>query len=356
MDDVARVVLALETPRDLAEEVLHFLDRSGRARVVATTEDGRQLADAVRQTEPHVVVAEPMLAIAGVGEVPLLALSARESVRRCVLRYGRRREVCTSGPVSGRRCSRGSRRPAVRAGPRSLAGRRCCGARLSRRRGCTFVATHLAQAVEREGLSCVMVDLDLTYADLTAALGAEGSERSIADLVPVCDELTWEHIQGVLWKGAVLAPPPEALGSVDQRVVRSVVETAASHTDVVLLHLARGLEGLTRWAISEAERVVEVVNLDVLSFRASSRMRDLLADEGTAERWAFVVDRAARSEITPGDVRRVFGVEPLAVIAHDAGAARAQDHGRLLPPRGRVGRTFARLAQALVPPVAEAAA
>ena len=34
MDDVARVVLALEAP-ELSEEILHFLDRSGRARVVA---------------------------------------------------------------------------------------------------------------------------------------------------------------------------------------------------------------------------------------------------------------------------------------------------------------------------------
>jgi hypothetical protein len=35
MDQVARVVVALEAP-DVAEEVMHFLDRSGRARVVAT--------------------------------------------------------------------------------------------------------------------------------------------------------------------------------------------------------------------------------------------------------------------------------------------------------------------------------
>jgi len=35
MDEVARVVLALEE-HDVAEEVMHFLDRSGKARVVAT--------------------------------------------------------------------------------------------------------------------------------------------------------------------------------------------------------------------------------------------------------------------------------------------------------------------------------
>ena len=60
MDQVARVVLALEAP-EVAEEVMHFLDRSGRARVVATAGDDRQLAEAVRQLEPDAVVAEPGL-------------------------------------------------------------------------------------------------------------------------------------------------------------------------------------------------------------------------------------------------------------------------------------------------------
>ena len=50
MENVARVVLALEA-HDVVEEVMHFLDRSGRARVVATASDDRQLAEAVRQLE-----------------------------------------------------------------------------------------------------------------------------------------------------------------------------------------------------------------------------------------------------------------------------------------------------------------
>ena len=60
MDQVARIVLALEAP-EVAEEVMHFLDRSGRARVVATAGDDRQLAEAIRQLEPDAVVAEPAM-------------------------------------------------------------------------------------------------------------------------------------------------------------------------------------------------------------------------------------------------------------------------------------------------------
>src|SRR5205085_2488068 len=50
MDDVARVILAIGS-QEVAEEVLHLLDRSGRARVVATAADDRELAEAVRQLE-----------------------------------------------------------------------------------------------------------------------------------------------------------------------------------------------------------------------------------------------------------------------------------------------------------------
>src|SRR5947207_15970497 len=51
MDDVARVILAIGS-QEVAEEVLHLLDRSGRAPVVATPADDRHLADAARHPEP----------------------------------------------------------------------------------------------------------------------------------------------------------------------------------------------------------------------------------------------------------------------------------------------------------------
>src|SRR5687768_15652102 len=79
VDQVARIVLALEAP-EVAEEVMHFLDRSGRARVVATAGDGRQLAEAVRQLEPDAIVAEPTMLGERMGAGVVLALDTRESV------------------------------------------------------------------------------------------------------------------------------------------------------------------------------------------------------------------------------------------------------------------------------------
>jgi Flp pilus assembly CpaE family ATPase len=344
MDDVARVVLALETPQ-VAEEVLHFLDRSGMARVVATAEDGRQMADAIRQTEPDAVVAEPMLAIGGVVGAPLLALAARESVAslRAAIRAGAdgfyvwpgEREQLLEGVA---RSAGGHRGPLPRTASIVSVHAARGGA------GCTFVATHLAQALARRGARCVLIDLNIAYADVNAALGAADDARTMADLIPVERELTWEHIDGVLWNGAVLAPPVAQAGSVPSGLVRAMVETAASGADVVVLHLPRVLDDDALWALGQADRAIEVLTLDVMSFRASTRAAEVMAPLDLGDRLAYLVNRAARSEIAPSDVRRVFGLEPVAVIPHDAGAARAQDHGRLLPPKGKVGRAFARLA------------
>jgi Flp pilus assembly CpaE family ATPase len=107
----------------------------------------------------------------------------------------------------------------------------------------------------------------------------------------------------------------------------------------------RGLDEVARTGLELADRVLVVLGLDVLSLR-DARRAIAVADLG--DRCDFVVNRARRAEVTPADVERVFGVAPLAVIPSDRGAAPAQDHGRLLPMRGRVGRSIDRLARSLV--------
>jgi Flp pilus assembly CpaE family ATPase len=354
MDDVARVVLALEAP-EVAEEVLHFLDRSGRARVVATAADDRQLVEAVRQLEPDVVVAEPSLVLGGVDGAALLALATRESVTalRGAVRAGARgfyvwpgeRQGLLDGVAGTLTARRALERRAIVIAVHASRG----GA------GCTFVATHLAQAFARRSSACVLVDADPVFGDVATALGATGDDLpTLADLAPVADELTWEHLEGVglahpsgfrALLGAPTQTPPEGLD-----LIRRAVDVAASATGVVVVHVPRSLDEHTRWCLGEADHVVEVITLDVLSFRATSRALDALAPLALADRLGFVVNRAGRAELTPGDVQRVFGRSPLAVVGAEPSVARAQDHGRLLAPRGRVGRTFDRLASTFALP------
>ena len=150
MDQVARVILALEAP-EVAEEVMHVLDRSGRARVVATAGDDRQLAEAVRQLEPDVVVAEPGLLSGAKACGVVLAIDVRESVSslRMAIRAGaagyflwpkERDHLLVAAAAAVRRAQQAARRGAVVAVHGGRGGA-----------GVTFVATHLAAAFARRG-------------------------------------------------------------------------------------------------------------------------------------------------------------------------------------------------------------
>jgi pilus assembly protein CpaE len=352
MEDVARVVLALEAP-DVLEEALHFLDRSGRARVVGTASDPQQLAEAIRQLDPDAVVAEPSLAQASLDGTLLFALATRESIvslraavhARAVAYFvwPTEREGLLDAVASTMAARRVQERRATVVSVHAARG----GA------GCTFVATHLAQAFEGRGASCVLIDADLQFADVTHALGASGDDvRTIADLAPVAEELTWSFMQDVLWHGALLAPPVESLETVSDALVLSAIDVAAASTDVVIVHTPRALDERTRRYLDLTDRVLEVLTLDVMSFRASLRAVEILAPLGLRDALDFVVNRAGRSELAPSDVRRVFGTDPVAVLPIDPGAARAQDRGQLFAPRGRLGRSFDGLAGAVVQPAA----
>jgi len=351
MDDVARVVLAVEA-QEVAEEVLHFLDRSGRARVVATAADDRQLHEAVRQLEPDAVVAEPTIASASVGSATLLTLATRESVASL--------RAAVAAGADGFYVWPQEREGLLRhvnaiAAARRVPDRRATVIAVHAARGgagCTFVAAQLAQALSDLGSACLLVECDLTYSDLTQALGyTDADTSSIADLVSVGDDLGVEHVEGIRLRHdggfGVLLGPADVGTVVTDDALRTVVGLAAASADVVVLHLPRELSSVARWCFEQADRVLEVLTLDVLSFRASTRALEALAPLAVRPRVSFVVNRAARSEITPGDVRRVFDEDPLAVIPADASVPRLQDHGRLTPARGRVGRAFARLAERL---------
>ena len=125
------------------------------------------------------------------------------------------------------------------------------------------------------------------------------------------------------------------------------MDAAAQSADVVVVHLPRALSPMTIAGAEHAGRLLEVLTLDVVSFRATSRAMEAFSPLHLEGRVAFVVNRAARSEVTPGDVRRVFGETALAVLPQDRALRSAQERGRLLPERGRMARRFDRLAVAL---------
>jgi Flp pilus assembly CpaE family ATPase len=352
----ARVVLGLDE-REVAEEVMHFLDRDG-ARVVGTAEDPRQLHAAVQQLEPDAVIASPRLVRSGpsVNGSVLLTLDTAESVRslRASIDAGARGFYLWPGDRE--RLSESLATLAFTETSAAGAGRVVAVYSPRGGSGGTFVATHLAAAFARRDAECVLIDLDPLFGDVAAALGRANAEetRSIADVVPVANELTPQHLEDVLWRHpegfrALLGPIDPATGDeLDGAFFSSVVRVVRSSCEVAVLSAPRHLGGATRIALNEADRTLIVLSLDGFSFRDAQRALAVLEGDLDPDTIGFLVNRARRAEVTPKDVERVFERPPIAVIPFDRKAAEAQDRGRLLPRRSRLGRAFDGLAKDLV--------
>ena len=198
----------------------------------------------------------------------------------------------------------------------------------------------------------MLIDLDLQFADVSAAIGVPSDEdaRTMADLVPLGDEIGRQHLDEVLWDhpagfSALLAPSEPLASRRGGQTYRAAIAAVRSACDVVVLDVPRPLDEVSAVGFESADRVLIVLGLDVLSFRDARRA---IEAAGLEDRCDFVVNRAGRSEIAPRDVERVFGRPPLAVIPSDRAVAVARDHGRLVPMRGRVGRAIERLARGSV--------
>jgi Flp pilus assembly CpaE family ATPase len=356
MRQPTRVVLALDAP-DIGDEVIHALDRSGDAQVVATATDGRQLAEAARQLEPDLVLAEPRLAGAAPAGVPCITIASRESVaalRAAVEAHAigfyvwplERDALIDRVARSSATAPALERRATVVAVHASRGGA-----------GCTFVSTHLAAAVSSDGHSCLLIDADPDGDDVATALdlgsATDEAPRTLAQLATVADELTPDALRRAAPShevggfGVVPAPDDDTV-MIDTGEVRRLVAVAAASYDVVILHLARGLDAATRLCLDDADVVLEVLTLDVGSFRGATRTMARLGVATDDPRWRLVVNRAGRSEVVPADVQRVFGRPAVAVIPHDPAIQRAQDHRRILSGKGRAARAMTRLARAIV--------
>jgi pilus assembly protein CpaE len=353
VEGVARIVLGLDSPQ-LADEVVDFLDRGGRVRVVASAASPAALAAAVREHDPNAVVGSSVMvrSAGGVNGSAFLALETAESLvaLRGAMELGASGFfVWPSERAALADAAAGSAPTKAGPPPRRASVVAVCGPRGGV--GATFVATHLAAAFARSGSRAVLVDADWRFGDCTAALGVPDDEpvRTVDDLVAVADELEDRHLDEVVWRhpagfDALLAPP--SIGGPGAVVdgYRAAVTVAAASRDAVVLHCGRGFDEVSDAVLPLADRIVLVLALDVLSFRGGRRGLEALDAAGLAPRVGIAVNRAARASLTPKDAERVFGSPPLAVIPVDRRVGLAQDRGQLLRGRGRAVRAIERLA------------
>jgi pilus assembly protein CpaE len=347
------VLLGFEEPA-LQDEVLHYLDRLPRIRVVGAAADGRDLERRIRDVRPDAAVVSPLLlhGSAALNGTALFVVAERETTEglRSALRAGARGFYLW--PEERENLAREAERAARPTDKEHDAPGQAVAVLAARGgAGATFLATSLAAVCAAKGLSTALIDFDTFYADVTTALGVGTDVRTAADLAPVVDEMTPEHVDRVLYahpRGfqVLLGPQdPAQAALIGPQGLARAAEVLRSRFEVIVLHLPRSVEAALP-GIEMADEVLVVVTLDVLAFRDAKRLLSYASGLGLERKCRLVVNRAIRSEVVPEDVERVFGMRPAAVLRRDRSVARAQNRGEVVMRRsGNLWRQLSDLAQ-----------
>jgi Flp pilus assembly CpaE family ATPase len=353
-----RVVIGI---RDLGfhQEVFDFLERDPRLEVVGAATDAQAMLRWLGDGEPEAAVVcpglvtevmhpvarrhlPPLVVVTEEITVPVLR-DAIDASARAVFAWPTEREELahTLARIEG-----GERRDAAPRGAIIAV----FGARGGA--GTTFVASHLAASFADTRLTTVLVDLDVDFAGLTVALGIEpdAASRTVADLVPVAEELGPDHVDDALYRhprgfDALLAPQEEAPDPIPTGLYRGAIALLATAYQMVVLHAPRVLDEVVRAGVGMADRVLLVTTQDLFSVYGARRAMVTLGLSQTPHRCRVVINRLSRAEVTTADIARILGVRPAASVRPDSAVQRAQDRGQLLPPRARrAGRDLRALA------------
>jgi pilus assembly protein CpaE len=347
------VILGFEEPA-LQDEVLHYLDRLPRIRVVGAAADGGELERRIRVARPDAAVVSPLVlnGSADLDGTALFVVAERETTDglRSALRAGARGFYLW--PEEREEMAREAERSAQPADKEHAATGRVVAVHAARGgAGATFLATSLAAVFSARGMSTVLIDFDTFYADVTTALGVGNDVRTAADLAPVVDEMTAEHVDRVLYahpRGfhALLAPQdPAEPALVGPKALARAADVLRSRFEAIVLHLPRSMEAALP-GLEVADEVLVVVTLDVLAFRDAKRLLSYMSKFGLEGKCRLVVNRATRSEVVPEDAERVFGMRPVAILRRDRSVGRAQNRGEVVVRRsGHLWRQLSGLAK-----------
>jgi Flp pilus assembly CpaE family ATPase len=353
--------------RDLGfhQEVQDFLGRDPRLQIVGAAVEAERAVALLRELTPDVMVVCPSLArelrhpvlrrvalplvmVAEEMTVPTLR-EAIEAGAQAVFSWPEERDELARSLVE----IRSNRQDQADSRARVIA---VYGARGGA--GATFLATHLSAALADLNIRTALVDLDVAYSDVSAALGvpADSGARTIADLVPVMDELSPEHLDDALFRhprgfSALLGPlEPSDAERVKPGLYRGAIALLACDHDALVLHLPRAVDRVAKVGIELADIAVLVTTLDLFSLYGARRTMGLFAPDIPTDRWRVVLNKPSRSSLSERNVERVLGIRPMATVRSDGRIGRAQERGDLIPTRsGAVGRDLRKLASLLVP-------
>jgi pilus assembly protein CpaE len=186
--------------------------------------------------------------------------------------------------------------------------------------GKTTVSTNLAVALSRTQVTpSVLVDLDIEFGDVAAALGIDPQrhlgqlEGTALDSTAIKVHLTAQNPNLFV----LCAPPsPEHADQISSETVRTVLALLTRSFGHVVVDTAAGLDERTLDAVELATDLVLVTSFDVASVRSLRKVIDTLDRLGVrSPRRHLVLNRAdARVGLEAADVERALGLHTVAQI------------------------------------------
>ncbi|MGD6879548.1 AAA family ATPase [Bacillus infantis] len=193
--------------------------------------------------------------------------------------------------------------------------------------GATLLASTFAQTLKLESTAQILlIDMNLQFGGAETYLGIE-SNRSLADLKPVINELNENHIRNVSEKEAhskmeILLSPRDAeiAESLDEDFFTKLLRACRRSYDFVIVDLPSTMNANTYVALEESDVIYYVMNLDTPSLQVFKHVEDLFKRLGmdTEERLQIVVNQKGReNELSPSDIKNLIETPVGAEVKRD---------------------------------------
>ena len=193
--------------------------------------------------------------------------------------------------------------------------------------GRTQMATGFAQSLKLESTARVLlIDLNLQYGGVETFFSLD-TTRTLADLVPVINEMNENHIRNVSQREThskleVLVSPRDAetAENISEEFITRLIRASRRSYDFVILDLPSYMNELTYSALEESDIIYYVMNLDTPSVQAYRLVEDLFRRLriDTQGRLEIVVNKVGRdNELNVSDLKGLIQTPITAEICRD---------------------------------------
>lgn len=193
--------------------------------------------------------------------------------------------------------------------------------------GTTLLASTFAQTLKLESTAqVILIDMNLQFGGVDTYLGLE-SNRSLAALKPVINELNENHIRNVsdkepYSKMEILLSPRDAeiAEGLNEDFFTKLLRACRRSYDFVIVDLPVNMTANTYVALEEADMIYYVLNLDTPSLHVLKHVEELFKRLGmdTEERLEIVVNQKGRdNELTPQDIKNLLSAPVCAEVRRD---------------------------------------